>query len=265
MTECLLQGRKWVLGYEGMYSVSEDGFVYSHRRCKSGKIMKGGLVKDKKNRPNCEGYKVVCLTKDGVSSTPYVHRIVAEVWVPNLEDKPCVNHIDSNKHNNSASNLEWVTHSENTQHMHDNHYGFVDMVRAGKGFSSETDYVKLITEGYVGGYSMRKGLRSSPLSAAILEHCWVDAGVPSEVLQLNCKYGTSMLDIWNNVITVVEMCRSDMTLKSISKLTGNHHTLYSNIRNGRRWTKEVELYDKYGNDPVYRKNYKPTYKLGSEL
>ena len=50
----------------------------------------------------------------------YVHRIVAGAFIPNLLDKPFVNHIDGNKLNNDISNLEWVTASENTLHAYEN-------------------------------------------------------------------------------------------------------------------------------------------------
>ena len=49
----------------------------------------------------------------------YVHRIVAGAFIPNLLDKPFINHIDGNKLNNDISNLEWVTASENTQHAYE--------------------------------------------------------------------------------------------------------------------------------------------------
>lgn len=60
------------------------------------------------------GYREVTL--NGKQCT--VHRIVAEAFIPNPECKKCVNHIDGNKLNNSADNLEWVTHSENIKHAY---------------------------------------------------------------------------------------------------------------------------------------------------
>lgn len=50
------------------------------------------------------------------NKTYYVHRIIAQVFIHNSENKLLVNHIDGNKINNNIDNLEWVTHSENTQH-----------------------------------------------------------------------------------------------------------------------------------------------------
>lgn len=69
---------------------------------------------------NRDGYKVVALYKNNKSTAKTVHRLVALAFIPNPENKPCVNHIDGNKQNNNIENLEWVTYSENTIHSFQN-------------------------------------------------------------------------------------------------------------------------------------------------
>lgn len=67
------------------------------------------------------GYmRVTLVSDDGKKKTFLSHRLVAEEYIDNVESKPCVNHIDGNKTNNDVSNLEWVTHSENTNHAYEN-------------------------------------------------------------------------------------------------------------------------------------------------
>lgn len=89
-------------GYEGLYAATEDGQIYKKS---TGRMTKGSLTKD--------GYYVTTLTKDGVSKTWRVHRLVALTYIPNPENKPIVNHLDENKTNNNVSNLEWATAVEN--------------------------------------------------------------------------------------------------------------------------------------------------------
>ena len=66
----------------------------------------------------------VCYTNDGYqmvnASRPpqYVHRLVAETWIPNPNDYPQVNHINGNKDDNSVENLEWTTRSQNMRHAY---------------------------------------------------------------------------------------------------------------------------------------------------
>lgn len=67
---------------------------------------------------NC-GYVRFDLCENGKRFVVYGHRAVADAFIPNVENKPCINHIDGNKTNNNVSNLEWCTQQENTIHARD--------------------------------------------------------------------------------------------------------------------------------------------------
>lgn len=96
---------KLIAGFGGTYSVSNYGEV---RNNKTGKLMKP--------RKNETGYLRINLTKNGKPKCMRVHRLVAQAFIPNPENKLQVNHIDFNRENNCVSNLEWVTNQENTQY-----------------------------------------------------------------------------------------------------------------------------------------------------
>lgn len=66
------------------------------------------------------GYLKVCLYKNNNQYNFLVHRLVAETFIPNPENKPCINHIDLDKTNNNVNNLEWVTYKENNNHADHN-------------------------------------------------------------------------------------------------------------------------------------------------
>lgn len=88
-------------------------------------VTEDGQVLNKNNKPMCQwtdnvGYKQCNLYKDGKKKYVRVHRLVAELFVPNPNNLPQVNHIDGNKLNNHYTNLEWVNNSQNTKHAFDN-------------------------------------------------------------------------------------------------------------------------------------------------
>ena len=85
----------------------------------TGRVRRKGAENDRSVRDR-NGYLAVDLYKDSERSTKRVHRLVAEAFVPNPDNKPEVNHKDGNKRNNDASNLEWVTSKENCRHAWDN-------------------------------------------------------------------------------------------------------------------------------------------------
>lgn len=90
-----------VNGYEGIYQVSNTG------RVRSLNFNHKGIIRELKQSWDARGYRLVGLTKNNRCATKRVHRLVAETFVPNPNGLPCVNHIDENKENNNATNLEW--------------------------------------------------------------------------------------------------------------------------------------------------------------
>lgn len=103
---------KDISGFEGMYQVSSVGRVRSlsryinrkdgYKQFHKGKILKATL--------STNGYYMIHLGRDSIYT---VHRLVAEAFIPNPDNLPCVNHKDENKLNNTVDNLEWITSRDN--------------------------------------------------------------------------------------------------------------------------------------------------------
>lgn len=95
-----------ILGYEGLYEISNYGRAKSYQGLKPKMLALSTNVV----------YQIIRPIKDGVYATKTIHRLVAIAFIPNPENKPFVNHLDGNKHNNHVLNLEWSTVSENSTH-----------------------------------------------------------------------------------------------------------------------------------------------------
>jgi len=98
---------KAIKDYEGLYSVTVDGDVYSHI---SNKFLKPNIGKN--------GYGLVTLCDKEKRCSHYIHRLVATAYIDKPSDDLVVNHKDGDKLNNRVSNLEWVTYSENLDHAY---------------------------------------------------------------------------------------------------------------------------------------------------
>lgn len=100
---------KTIDGYQGLYMVSNTGKVKSLRWNHSN-------IEKELTQYDQGGYKLVGIRRGGIHHNHLVHRLVAKAFVENPRNLSDVNHIDGNKSNNNAYNLEWVTKSENIQH-----------------------------------------------------------------------------------------------------------------------------------------------------
>ena len=92
---------KDIPGYQGLYAATQDGQIWSY--------YKNNFLKP---TPQEDGYLKVSLFKNGNKKTFYVHKLIALTYIPNLENKETVDHIDKNKLNNNYLNLRWATLSE---------------------------------------------------------------------------------------------------------------------------------------------------------
>ena len=96
---------KDIVGYEGLYAITSCGKVWSYR---SKIFLKPQTDKD--------GYLIVGLHKEGQNKTCFIHRLVAEAYIPNPDNLPQVNHKDEVKTNNCLQNLEWCDPKYNTNY-----------------------------------------------------------------------------------------------------------------------------------------------------
>lgn len=123
-----------VVGYEGLYEVSNLGRVRSLFRYK--KIVKGV--------PTNKGYLRVTLCKDKVHRLCSIHRLVAMAFLPNPNNYPCVNHKDEIRTNNKVDNLEWCSYKYNV-----NYGNIVEKKRQSRDYASISKIIEQIDNGKV--------------------------------------------------------------------------------------------------------------------
>ena len=161
-----------IKGYEGLYSVSKKGDIYSYPKYRhKGKLLKKYLRKD--------GYEEVGLSKNKKRKTFSVHRLVGAGFIPNPEKLPEINHKDGNKQNNLYSNLEWATSSENQIHA----------IKNGLQKFTEKHRITAIKTGKINGLKGRGKPKKGKLSTLQIEDITIkySSGISARKLGLEYK------------------------------------------------------------------------------
>lgn len=125
---------KPVKDFENEYMISNSGILKSLEREVPGKLGSKRIITEKiiSATDNGKGYLAVALYKDGKRYFRKMHRLVAEAFIQNPDNKPEVNHIDGNKKNNNVDNLEWVTTKENCIHRQQTGLGNIEAATIAK-------------------------------------------------------------------------------------------------------------------------------------
>ncbi len=128
---------KWkdIQGYEGMYQVSNMGRVKSLERITKFKNRDYTRIEQEKiltPAKHHKGYLKAQLRKNGKNKAFFIHRLVAQSFIPNPENKSTVNHKNGIKTDNRVENLEWMSNQENMKHAYDNNIRNNDKVSEAK-------------------------------------------------------------------------------------------------------------------------------------
>lgn len=134
--------------YEDYYLIDNIGNVISKPRLTKNKNQFTNIYKVLTPKISKHGYLTITLCVDNKLKTCLLHRLVAEVFIPNPKNLPCVNHKDGNKLNNYVDNLEWVSYKDNSRHAYVNNVNDFKnkCIKNLEKLNEEKRYVKIILE-----------------------------------------------------------------------------------------------------------------------
>lgn len=134
---------KEIPNYEGLYSVTKNGKVWSHPKLHGNAPWKGRWLRQYTERT---GYKFVFLQKDKKRKLCFIHGLVAKTYLGDFSNTLQVNHKDTIKSNNNLENLEWITASENIRHSFKNNRSCQVGSRNACAKLNESDVISILRE-----------------------------------------------------------------------------------------------------------------------
>ena len=240
----LKDNERWVKDYEGRYFVNTDSEVWS-LVAKTPKKMQGAVIYDKKK--NQSTYRMFTAThEDGVATNLYFHRVIAEAFIPNPENKPTVNHINGRKQDNRIENLEWATWSEQSIHAYE---------KLGRK-SAEVDTQMMDNEFRENVFDtyLKYGIElvsTHYLTKHIKDADFIRNGIPPDLWNIGALKQKSLLDKWVLVLVLGCCLDNKKSLSTINRLTGVDIPRISKIRSGQILSKIMGVYHKYKKIPEY--------------
>lgn len=152
---------KDIQGFEGLYQISNLGRVKSLNYNKTGREQ---ILVASPQHKDGSGYLSVALHNKGSQKSHYVHRLVAQAFIPNPQNLTEVNHRDEDKHNNVASNLEWCTKGYNLKYGTHNE-------RSGRSRSKSVLQYTLDGQLIVEHYGTREASRHTGIPQSCIQRC----------------------------------------------------------------------------------------------
>ena len=180
---------KDISGYAGIYQISSLGRVKSLSRISNNRTLSEKLLTPSLSN---SGYACICLSNNKYKKYSFIHRIIAQSFIPNPMGKKQVNHIDGVKANNSIDNLEWATNSENQKHAYKNNLNRISELQKKRTSEAKSSSV-IDTESNIIYSSIREALKTVSIPYSTL--CTMLRG------EIENKTSLRFLNRRNNTIT----------------------------------------------------------------